>query len=99
LLGEQVEVEADLVVLAVGLTPRQDTADMAGRLNLSLGADGYFVEEHAKLHTVESGVDGVFLAGCCQGPKDIPDTVAHAKAAASAAMILLAGKGAGYDKN
>jgi heterodisulfide reductase subunit A len=99
LLGEQVEVEADLVVLAVGLTPRQDTADMAGRLNLSLGTDGYFVEEHAKLHTVESGVDGVFLAGCCQGPKDIPDTVAHAKAAASAAMILLAGKGAAYDKN
>jgi heterodisulfide reductase subunit A len=99
LLGEQVEVEADLVVLAVGLTPRQDAANVAGKLNLSLGSDGYFVEEHAKLHTVESGVDGVFLAGCCQGPKDIPDTVAHAKAAASAAMILLAGKGAGYAKD
>jgi len=96
LLGELVEVEADLVVLAVGLLPRQGAVDLAGKLNLSLGTDGYFVEEHAKLHTVESGVDGVFLAGCCQGPKDIPDTVAHAKAAASAAMILLAGKGASY---
>ena len=99
LLGEQVEVEADLVVLAVGLLPRQDAASLAGKLSLSVGADGYFVEEHAKLHTVESGVDGVYLAGCCQGPKDIPDTVAHAKAAASAAMILLAGKGAGYDND
>jgi heterodisulfide reductase subunit A len=99
LLGEQVEVEADLVVLAVGLVPRQDTADLAGKLSLNVGTDGYFVEEHAKLHTVESGIDGVFLAGCCQGPKDIPDTVAHAKAAASAAMILLAGKGAGYDND
>ena len=46
-----------------------------------------FLEEHPKLRTVESNVPGVFLAGCCQGPKDIPDTVAHAKAAASAAMI------------
>jgi heterodisulfide reductase subunit A len=69
---------------------------MAGKLNLKIGSDGYFLEEHAKLSTVESGVEGVYLAGCCQGPKDIPDTVAHAKAAASAAMILLAGKGAGY---
>ncbi len=96
LLGEPVEVEADMVVLAVGLLPRQDAVDLGEKLHLGVGTDGYFVEEHAKLHTVESGVEGVYLAGCCQGPKDIPDTVAHAKAAASAAMILLAGEGAGY---
>ena len=96
LLGEPVEVEADLVVLAVGLLPRQDAESLGEKLRLGLGSDGYFMEEHAKLHSVESGVEGVFLAGCCQGPKDIPDTVAHAKAAASAAMILLAGEGAGY---
>lgn len=96
LLGEPIEVEADLVVLAVGLLPRQDAAEVGEKLHLGLGTDGYFLEEHAKLHTVESGLEGVFLAGCCQGPKDIPDTVAHAKAAASAAMILLAGEGAGY---
>jgi len=96
LLGEPVEVEADLVVLAVGLQPRQDAAGVAGVLNLQMSSDGYFQEAHAKMQTVESGIDGVYLAGCCQGPKDIPDTVAHAKAAASAAMILLAGKGAGY---
>ena len=87
LLGEQVEVEADLVVLAVGMQPRQDAAAVAELLHLERGEDGYFLEEHPKLRTVESNVPGVFLAGCCQGPKDIPDTVAHAKAAASAAMI------------
>jgi heterodisulfide reductase subunit A len=93
LLGELVEVEADLVVLAVGMLPRQDAGELAQSLGLSRGEDGYFLEAHPKLRTVESSVPGVFLAGCCQGPKDIPDTVAHAKAAASAAMILLVNNG------
>jgi heterodisulfide reductase subunit A len=90
LLGEYIELEADLVVLAVGMTPRQGAEQVAEALNLVRGEDGYFLEQHPKLHTVESNVPGIFLAGCCQGPKDIPDTVSHAKAAASAAMILLA---------
>jgi heterodisulfide reductase subunit A len=90
LLGEYIEVEADLVVLAVGMVPRQGADQLAQALNLVRGEDGYFLEQHPKLRVVESNVDGIFLAGCCQGPKDIPDTVAHAKAAASAAMILLA---------
>lgn len=96
LLGEPVELEADLVVLAVGMQPRGDAGEVAQLLHLERGEDGYFQEDHPKLRTVESGLPGVFLAGCCQGPKDIPDTVAHAKAAASAAMILLVNKGAGY---
>jgi len=79
--------------------PRQDANDLAQKLNISNSEDGYFLEEHPKLRTVESAVPGVFLAGCCQGPKDIPDTVTHAKAAASAAMILLAGKGVSYASN
>ena len=104
LLGEQVEVEADLVVLAVGMQPRQGAEQLAQAIHLVQGEDGYFLEQHPKLRTVESNVAGVFLAGCCQGPKDIPDTVAHAKAAASAAMILLSGdrdrqKGAGHASN
>ncbi len=104
LLGEQVEVEADLVVLAVGMTPRQGAEQLAQAINLARGEDGYFLEQHPKLRTVESNVAGVFLAGCCQGPKDIPDTVAHAKAAASAVMILLSDvsnrqKGAGHASN
>jgi heterodisulfide reductase subunit A len=96
LLGEPVELEADLVVLAVGMQPRWDAGEVARLLHLERGEGGYFQEDHPKLRTVESGLPGVFLAGCCQGPKDIPDTVAHAKAAASAAMILLVNKGAGY---
>ncbi len=90
LLGEVVEAEADMVVLAVGILPRSDADTVSRMLNLKRTDDGFFREEHPKMQTVESGVPGVFLAGCCQGPKDIPDTVSHAKAAASAAMILLA---------
>ena len=90
LLGENVEVEADLVVLAVGICPRQDAESVAQMLHLTQDVDGFFQEDHPKMRIVESGVPGIYLAGCCQGPKDIPDTVSHAKAAASAAMILLA---------
>lgn len=89
LIGEQVEVEADLVVLAVGILPRADAANLSKTLNLARSQDGFFMEAHPKLRTVESSVPGIYLAGCSQGPKDIPDTVAHAKAAASAAMIML----------
>jgi heterodisulfide reductase subunit A len=86
------------------MQPRQGAEQLAQAINLERGVDGYFLEQHPKLRTVESNVPGVFLAGCCQGPKDIPDTVAHAKAAASAAMILLSGdcnrqKGAGHASN
>ncbi|UCH60013.1 MAG: CoB--CoM heterodisulfide reductase iron-sulfur subunit A family protein [Anaerolineales bacterium] len=90
LLGELVEIEADLVVLAVGMQPRREADGFAQAIKLARGEDGYFLEQHPKLQTVESSLPGVFLAGCCQGPKDIPDTVAHAKAAASAALISLA---------
>jgi heterodisulfide reductase subunit A len=90
LLGEPVEVEADLVVLAVGIQPRPDADAIAQMLNLKRDTDGFFREAHPKLGIMESGLPGVFLAGCCQSPKDIPDTVAQAKAAAAAAMIVLA---------
>jgi heterodisulfide reductase subunit A len=89
LLGEQVEVEADLVVLAVGMRPRADTDAVAGLLKLSRSADGFFMEAHPKLRPVETAMAGVFLAGCCQGPKDISESIAQARAAASAAMIPL----------
>ncbi len=89
LLGRTLEHEADLVVLAVGMEPREDVADIAALLKLPRSADGFFLEAHPKLRPVDTAVDGVFLAGCCQGPKDIPDTIAQAKAAASSALILL----------
>jgi heterodisulfide reductase subunit A len=81
------------------MQPRQDADNLVQTLNLARGEDGFFLEQHPKLRTVESCVPGLFLAGCCQGAKDIPDTVAHAKAAASAAMILLAKKGAVHASN
>jgi heterodisulfide reductase subunit A len=89
LLGQPVDFEADLVVLAVGMEPRADVGDLSTLLKLPRSADGFFLELHPKLRPVDTAVDGVFLAGCCQGPKDIPDTVAQAKAAASSALIPL----------
>ena len=89
LLGKPIEVEADLVVLATAVIPRTDTEQMAELLGLKRSPDGFFQEAHLKLRPVDTQVDGIFLAGCCQGPKDIPDTVAQAKAAASSAMVRL----------
>jgi heterodisulfide reductase subunit A len=89
LLRQPVEVEADLVVLAVGLVPRRDAGDIAQILDLSLSEDGFFQESHPKMHPTDTGVEGVFLAGCCQGPKDIPDAVAQGKAAASSAIVVM----------
>jgi heterodisulfide reductase subunit A len=89
LLQRTVEVEADLVVLAVGLVPAAAGEDVAQLLKLARTADGFLAEAHPKLRPVDTTSDGVFLAGTCQGPKDIPDTVAQAKAAASSALIPL----------
>jgi heterodisulfide reductase subunit A len=89
LLGQPLKMEADLVVLAVGLEPRSDVQELASLLKLARSGDGFFAEAHPKLRPVDTTSDGIFLAGCCQGPKDIPDTVAQAKAAASSALIPL----------
>jgi heterodisulfide reductase subunit A len=89
LLRRTVEVEADLVILAVGLEPGRSGAEVAGMLKLSCSGDRFLAEAHPKLRPVDTTSDGIFLAGTCQGPKDIPDTVAQAKAAASSALIPL----------
>ncbi len=89
LLGRTVEVEADMVVLATAVVPRADTPAVAELLGLERSPDGFFQEAHPKYRPVDSTRPGVFLAGCCQGPKDIPDTVAQAKAAAASALGLL----------
>jgi heterodisulfide reductase subunit A len=89
LLGEPVEVEADLVVLAVGMTPRADTPALARLLKLARSPDGFFMEAHPKLRPVDTAMAGIFLAGCCQAPKDISEATVQARAAASAAMIPL----------
>jgi heterodisulfide reductase subunit A len=89
LQGRPIEFEADLVVLAVGMEARSDAADLSTLLKLPRSSDGFFLELHPKMRPVDTSVDGVFLAGCCQGPKDIPDAIAQAKAAASSALIPL----------
>jgi heterodisulfide reductase subunit A len=82
LIGKQVKVAADLVVLATAMVPSQGFAEISGMIGFGKDGDGWFQEAHPKLRPVETHTGGVFLAGCCQGPKDIPDTVAQASAAA-----------------
>ena len=89
LLGKTVEVPADLVVLAIGVQPRADAGQVAGMLGLDFSEDGFFAEAHPELRPVDTKQRGVFLAGACQAPKDIPDTVCQAKAAAARAIVQL----------
>lgn len=80
------EQEVDMVVLAVGLEPRNDAADMADMLGIGQGSEGWFMEADSNTGPVDTFTGGVHIAGVCQGPKDIPDTVAQASAAASRAL-------------
>jgi heterodisulfide reductase subunit A len=89
LLGRYVEIPADLVVLLTAVTPAEGAREIGKLFGVSVDKDGFFNEAHPKLKPVDTTTAGVFLAGCCQSPKDIPDTVAQASAAAARAMILL----------
>ncbi len=89
LLGEQVEVVADLIVLAVGVQGSENSEGLAEKLRISYDADNFYLEGHVKLKPVETNTAGVFLAGVCQGPKDIPASVAQASGAAAKAIGLL----------
>jgi len=89
LLGEPFELEADLVVLAGGLEPRKGEDFLRGLLGLEKSPDRFYAEAPG-LDPIMTGVEGIFLSGCCQGPKDIPDTVAQASGAASLACTVLA---------
>jgi len=87
--GEPNELLVDMVVLSTGVEPQADAAHVAQTFSISRGPDGFFLEKHPKLAPVETTTDGVYLAGTCQGPKDIPDSVAQGGAAASAALSLM----------
>ncbi|OYT50655.1 disulfide reductase [Candidatus Bathyarchaeota archaeon ex4484_135] len=89
LTGRVLEEEFDMVVLSAGLRPSKGTEELAALLKIPLGPDGFFLEAHPKLRPVDTVVDGIFVCGTATGPKDIVDTVAQAKAAASSAMALL----------
>jgi heterodisulfide reductase subunit A len=87
LLGRPQEAKADLVVLAVGMEPAEGTADLINTLRVTADKDGFFLEAHPKLGPLDTYSDGIFIAGCCQGPKDIPDTIAQAHGAAARATL------------
>jgi heterodisulfide reductase subunit A len=82
-------VPVDMVILSVGLEPQPDAHEIRRLLNLSCSSEGFFLERHPKLAPVSTFTSGIFIAGACQGPKDIPDTVAQAGAAAGEVLALV----------
>jgi heterodisulfide reductase subunit A len=82
-LGQVMELDADMVILATAIEPPENADEIAATFGLGRTPDGWFAEAHPKLRPVETATAGVFLAGCAQGPRDVPDSVAHAGAAAS----------------
>jgi len=87
-VGVQVEIEADMVVLATAVMPQKGADTLAQKLGISYDKYHFYSEAHAKLRPVECATAGIYLAGACQGPKDIPETVAQASAAAAKVMTL-----------
>jgi heterodisulfide reductase subunit A len=90
LSGELIEIPADLVILMVGMEAREDSHEIARIVNISQDKDGWFIESHPKLEPVATTTDGIFIAGTCVAPKDIPDTVAQARAAAARILARIA---------
>jgi heterodisulfide reductase subunit A len=89
LLGKLIRVPVDMVILCAALQARSDASDVASCFTIGQRGDNFFLETHPKLAPVNTATDGVFIAGCCEGAKDIPDTVAQASAAASKALSLI----------
>jgi heterodisulfide reductase subunit A len=88
LSGNQVEIQADMVVLACAIVPQHGTEEFARMLRIGIGENGFIAEAHVKLRPVETSTAGMFVAGAIQAPKDIPDTVAQAGCAASKVLNL-----------
>jgi heterodisulfide reductase subunit A len=89
LVGVVRRIPVDMVVLSVGMEPKDDAQEVRRLFNISCSTEGFFLERHPKLAPVNTFTDGIFIAGACQGPKDIPDTVAQAGAAAAEALSLI----------
>jgi heterodisulfide reductase subunit A len=89
LVGTVRRIPLDMVVLSTGLEAHESLPDIAGLCSVSIGKDGFVIEKHPKLGPVATATDGVFIAGACQSPKDIPDTVAQASAASSAVLSMI----------
>ncbi len=87
-VGVQVEIDADMVVIATAVQPQKGAELLAQKLGISYDKYNFYSEAHAKLRPVECATAGIYLAGACQGPKDIPETVSQASAAAAKVMTL-----------
>lgn len=83
LIGKQRRIPVDMVILSVGLEPRRDAKEVARKFGIACSANGWFTERHPKLDPVATMTEGIFIAGCAQGPKDIPASVAQGAAAAA----------------
>jgi heterodisulfide reductase subunit A len=83
LIGKQRRIPLDMVILSAGIEPRHDAKDVGKLFGIACGASGWFVERHPKLDPVATMTEGIYIAGCVQGPKDIPATVAQGAAAAA----------------
>ena len=90
LSGERIEIPADLVILMVGMEARPDSGEVARLVNISADKEGWFIESHPKLDPVATTTDGIYIVGTCVAPKDIPDTVAQARAAAGRILAKIA---------
>ncbi len=90
LLGVYREIPVDMVILNTALIPREDSDKVAQTFGISCSENGFFLESHIKLDPVTTSTDGIHLAGCCQSPKDIPDTVAQGSAAAAQTLAVIA---------
>jgi heterodisulfide reductase subunit A len=89
-LGQPIDLPAEMVVLCTAAVPKSDAGDLARILSISRGTDGFFMESHPKLKPLDTPVDGIFLAGACQAPKDIPYSVSQGSGAAARAATILA---------
>ncbi len=89
LLGIVRRIPVDMVILSSGLSPNADAKAVSQTFGFGCSANGFYLERHPKLEPVSTVTDGIFIAGCCQYPKDIPDTVAQAGAAAAGALALV----------
>ena len=90
LIGKFREIPVDMVILCNAIEPRRDSDTVRRIFSISKSPDGFFLERHPKLDPISTTTDGVFIAGCAQGPKDIPDTVAQAGSAAARILSVLA---------
>ncbi len=97
LTGKEIEIEADMVVLAMAIVPNEGAKELASKLRISTDEHGFMREAHIKLRPLETTTAGIFLAGAAQAPKDIPDTVAQASGTASKVLALFSVESLSHD--